>query len=533
MNKMILNPKRISKIKKRRTFAIISHPDSGKTTITEKLLLLGKVIHTAGTIKSKKSKKYTRSDWMEIEKKRGISVNTSIMQFSYLKHHINLLDTPGHEDFSEDTYRVLTAVDFCLMIIDGSKSVESRTKKLVKVARIKKIPIITFINKIDRNTYDFIKILDDIEKKLKISCTPITWPIGCGNFFKGIYDIYKNNISFYIKCFHKKEHVKNLILDRKNIFLRKYLNKNEILKLIEDIDLIKSCYSIFNRKKFLKGKETPVFFGSALNNFGIDDVLKKLILWGPYPQKRYSLTRKILPTEKFFSGFVFKIQANMNPKHHDRIAFLRIVSGKYKEGIKLFHVRLKKNKIIKNAINFIAGQRYLIKKAYPGDVIGIHSRGEIRIGDTFTEGELINFIEIPKIASERFKIIYLKNSLQQKKLLRGLIQLSEEGVVNFFKPFIDNFLILGVIGELQFDVVLERLKEEYRVIAKYKDTDISVVRWISSADTEILENFKRENYSSLAYDSNNELIFFTSSVFRLNLIINKYKNINFSKIRKY
>ncbi|CAL4324391.1 Peptide chain release factor RF3 [Buchnera aphidicola (Periphyllus testudinaceus)] len=529
----MLNQNSILKIKKRRTFAIISHPDSGKTTITEKFLLLGKVIHEAGTIKSRKSKKYAKSDWMEIEKKRGISVTTSIIKFVYLKHHLNLLDTPGHEDFSEDTYRVLTAVDCCIMVIDASKSVEKRTIKLMKVARLRKIPIITFINKLDRDSHDFFKILDDIENKLKIICIPINWPIGSGRNFKGVISIDKKKVSLYIKNTLKENNkLTEFIFYLKNKTLNKYFKKNEIFNLKEELDLIKSYYTKFNKKNFLKGIETPIFFGSALSNFGIDHVLKSLVDWAPYPKYRYSLTRKIKSIEKTFSGFVFKIQANMNLKHHDRIAFIRIVSGKYKKGMKFYHVRTKTKSIINNAVNFIAGKRFLIDNAYPGDIIGIYSKGNIKIGDTYTEGENISFSEIPKFSPELFRLVYLKDSFKQKKLLRGLNQLSEEGVVYLFKPFLNNSLILGVIGRLQFDVVLERLNFEYKVLANYKKTNISCIRWISSNNKKFLEKFKKENFSSLAYDNNNEIVYFSTSIFKLNIIISKYKNIIFSKIKQ-
>ncbi|CAL4324341.1 Peptide chain release factor RF3 [Buchnera aphidicola (Chaitophorus sp. 3695)] len=528
----MLNKNNFSKIKKRRTFAIISHPDSGKTTVTEKFLLLSKVIHQAGTIKSKKSKKYAKSDWMEIEKKRGISVTTSVIQFSYLKHYLNLLDTPGHEDFSEDTYRVLTAVDSCLMIIDASKSVEKRTKKLIKVARLKKIPIITFINKLDRNTYEFIKILDDIEDKLKIFCIPMTWPIGSGKNFKGIFNFYNRQVFLYFKDF-KTGHFTSIksisIID--SFSLKKYLSKTEISTLLEDLDLIKSYYHKFNQKKFLQGLETPIFFGSALNNFGLNDVLDGLIKWGPHPKYRISKFRKIYSTEKNFSGFVFKIQANMNLKHHDRVAFIRIVSGKYIKGMKIFHVQTKKFSIINNAMNFVAGERFIINQAYPGDIIGIYSKGNIKIGDTFTEGENIQFSEIPKFAPDFFKCIFLKDSFKQKTLLRGLKQLSEEGVVHIFRPMVNTSLILGVIGNLQFDVILDRLKIEYKVLACYKSTNISHIRWIHSDNIKLLEKFKNENYSSLAYDYDNSIVYFSTSLFRLKTIISKYKHINFLKIK--
>lgn len=533
MNKNIkININNLSKIKKRRTFAIISHPDSGKTTVTEKFLLLSKVIHQAGTVKSRKSKKYVKSDWMEIEKKRGISITTSVIQFTYLKHYLNLLDTPGHEDFSEDTYRVLTAVDSCLMIIDASKSVEKRTKKLIKIARLKKVPIITFINKLDRNTHEFIKILDDIENKLKIFCIPVTWPIGSGKNFKGIFNFYTNKVFLYYKDLKAEDLISIKVISIVDSFtLKKYLSNNEISSLLEDLDLIKSYYHTFNQKKFLKGLETPIFFGSALNNFGLNDVLNALVKWSPYPKFRISKSRRINSTETKFSGFVFKIQANMNLKHHDRVAFIRIVSGKYVEGMKIFHVRIRKFIIIKNAMNFVAGERFIIKKAYPGDIIGIHSRGNIKIGDTFTEGENIEFSEIPKFSPEVFKCIFLKDSFKQKTLIRGLKQLSEEGVVHVFKPLVNNLLVLGVIGQLQFDVILERLKIEYKVLASYKNTNISYIRWIESDNLELLEKFKKENYSSLAYDHDHSIVFFSQTSFKLKTIISKYKYINFLKIK--
>ncbi|NIG99316.1 MAG: peptide chain release factor 3 [Buchnera aphidicola (Periphyllus acericola)] len=532
MNKKILNQKDILKIKKRRTFAIISHPDSGKTTITEKFLLLGKVIREAGTIKSKKSNKYAKSDWMNIEKKRGISVTTSVMQFFYFDHYLNLLDTPGHEDFSEDTYRVLTSVDCCIIIIDASKSVEKRTKKLMKVARLKNIPIITFINKLDRDSHDVIKILDDIEKKLKIFCVPINYPIGSGKDFKGLVDIDTKKVFLYKKdLFKKNKNYIKIYYDLNNIILKNYFSNNEIFQLKKDLNLIKSCYGSLNKINFLNGIETPIFFGSALSNFGIDNVLNSLIKWGPYPKCRNSSTRKVQSTEKKFSGFVFKIQANMNLKHHDRIAFIRIVSGKYIKGMKLYHVRTNTISIVHNAVNFLAGERLIINKAYPGDIIGIYNKGNIKIGDTFTEGEIMNFLEIPKFSPELFQSIYLKNSFNQKKLLRGLKQLSEEGVVHLFKPFCNNSLIIGVIGRLQFDVILERLKFEYKVLAKYRKVNISLIRWISCKNLKLFEKFKKENYISLAYDNNNEIVFFSTSIFRLNLIMSKYKNIIFSKIK--
>lgn len=518
-------------IKKRRTFAIISHPDAGKTTVTEKMLLLGKVLHTAGTVKARGSGKYAKSDWMQIEKDRGISITTSVMQFQYKNILVNLLDTPGHQDFSEDTYRILTAVDCCLLVIDAAKGIEERTKKLMDVSRLHRTPVITFVNKLDRDSLEPIEILDQIEKELKLSCVPITWPISCGSHFKGVFHLDEKLIYLY----NKSEKTKVLKADFNNFkkkLLNEYVSLDLIFQVYEELKLISHIYADFNKKNFLKNIITPVFFGSALSNFGIDHILESLIKWAPPPIYRISKNRKVEPEEKKFTGFVFKIQANMDLKHHDRIAFIRIVSGKYTQGIKLRHVRIKKNIIVSDAFYFIAGDRFYIKTAYPGDIIGIHNHGTIKIGDSFTEGEEINFIGIPSFAPEIFRRIFLKNPLKQKQLKKGLMQLSEEGTIQVFYPFNNNYLILGAIGILQFDVVIQRLKIEYKIDAIYEEINIKFARWITSNNKKNIDIFLNKNKTYLALDSFNNLTYLAPNEANLEIVMSQYVNINFNKIRE-
>jgi len=522
-------------LNKRRTFAIISHPDAGKTTVTEKMLLFGKVIRSCGTIKARGNGKYAKSDWMDIEKKRGISVTTSVMQFTYKNILINLLDTPGHEDFSEDTYRILTAVDCCLLVIDAAKGIEKRTKKLMNVSRLHNTPIITFINKLDRDSREAIEILDEIEKELKLNCIPVTWPISCGKNFKGIYHIYDKVVYLY-----KKNSIKNVDYSNFNSFsfflneiaLKQNIGTDLYMQLCEELKLITHIYPKFTNKKFLKGNITPVFFGSALNNFGIDHILESLIKWAPSPICRSSNVRKVEPKERQFTGFIFKIQANMDLKHRDRIAFMRIVSGQYRKGIKLKHVRTKKDVIISDAFSFLAGNRFSIEKAYPGDIIGIHNHGTIKIGDTFTEGENIKFIGIPSFAPEVFRRIFLKNPLDQKKLKKSLFQLSEEGAIQVFRPIVNNTLILGAIGTLQFDVVIERLKIEYKINAMYENVNITLARWINSKNKKNISDFINKNKSYLALDSLNKLIYLAPNKVNLEITENIYSEIVFDKIRE-
>jgi peptide chain release factor 3 len=518
-------------INKRRTFAIISHPDAGKTTITEKVLLFGNALQTAGTVKGKKSGQHAKSDWMEMEKERGISVTTSVMQFPYHDHLVNLLDTPGHEDFSEDTYRTLTAVDSCLMVIDAAKGVEDRTIKLMEVTRLRDTPIITFMNKLDRDTRDPIDLLDEVEDVLKIKCAPVTWPIGMGKEFKGVYHILRDETVLY------KSGLGHTIQEKRVI---KGLNNPELDSAIgvyaeelrEMLELVKGASHEFELDAFLKGELTPVYFGTALGNFGVDHMLDGLVEWAPKPQGRLTDTEELVDAEDAnFSGFVFKIQANMDPKHRDRIAFCRIVSGKYEKGMKMRHTRIGKDVRISDALTFLAGDRALLEEAYAGDIIGLHNHGSMRIGDTFTMGKDYRFTGIPNFAPELFKRIRLKDPLKQKQLLKGLIQLSEEGAVQVFRPLINNDLIVGAVGVLQFDVVVARLKAEYNVDAIYEHIHVATARWVYG-DARKVDEFQRKAEQNLAYDGADNLTYIAPTMVNLSLSQERYPDITFAATRE-
>ncbi|PPI86460.1 peptide chain release factor 3 [Candidatus Pantoea edessiphila] len=523
----------LKELLRRRTFAIISHPDAGKTTVTEKMLLFGNVINMAGTVKSRGSNKYAKSDWMSIEKERGISVTTSVLQFSYLGRLINLLDTPGHKDFSEDTYRTLTAVDSCVMIIDSSKGVEERTCKLIEVTRLRDIPIITFMNKYDCDVNNPFDLIDEIESKLGIICTPITWPIGYSKYFKGVYNLYEDLA--YIYKTGKGNIIKqtNIVKGLYNSNLDNEIGKESSIQLREDIKLIRKSICEFNHEDFLNGIQSPVLFGTALGNFGIDHILNFLILWAPYPMPRTTDLRLVDSKEKQFTGFVFKIQANMDLKHRDRIAFIRIVSGIYNTGMKLYHVRIKKYIIVYNVLTFIAGSRSNIKKAYPGDIIGLHNHGSIKIGDTFTQGENINFIGIPKFAPEIFFIVRSKDPFKKKQLNIGLMQISEEGNVQLIRRIYNNDLIIGAIGQLQFEIIISRLKHEYKVEASYSYTNIATIRWLECSDNKILKSFQSECNKNIAFDNNDNLIYIVYNMVNLKIVQERYPEILFCKTHEY
>jgi peptide chain release factor 3 len=522
----------LNEINKRRTFAIISHPDAGKTTITEKVLLFGNALQKAGTIKGKKSGQHAKSDWMEMEKERGISVTTSVMQFPYRQHLVNLLDTPGHEDFSEDTYRTLTAVDSCLMVIDAAKGVEARTIKLMEVTRLRDTPIITFINKLDRDTRDPIDLLDEVEDILNIKCAPITWPIGMGKEFKGVYHLLRDETILY------KSGLGHTIQDE---LIIKGLDNPELDKAIgsyadelrEMLELVKGASHEFEMQSFLDGELTPVYFGTALGNFGVDHMLDGLVEWAPKPQGRQTDQQMVEAQQPKFSGFVFKIQANMDPKHRDRIAFCRIVSGKYEKGMKMHQTRIGKDVRISDALTFLAGDRALLEEAYAGDIIGLHNHGSIQIGDTFTWGDKFRFAGIPNFAPELFKRIRLRDPLKQKQLLKGLIQLSEEGAVQVFRPLTNNDLIVGAVGVLQFDVVVSRLKAEYNVDALYEHVNVSTARWIACKDDKKLDEFKRKAEVNLALDGGDNLTYIAPTMVNLNLSQERYPDVQFLKTREH
>ncbi|ACJ19937.1 peptide chain release factor 3 [Coxiella burnetii] len=516
----------------RRTFAIISHPDAGKTTLTEKLLLFGGAIQLAGTVKSRKAARHATSDWMELEKQRGISVTTSVMQFPYKDYLINLLDTPGHADFTEDTYRTLTAVDSALMVIDAAKGVEPRTIKLMEVCRLRHTPIMTFINKMDRDTRPSIELLDEIESILRIHCAPVTWPIGMGKYFKGIYHLIEDAIYLYQPGKHERVGESERIEGINNPELDKKLG-DLASELRNEIELVKGASHPFEREGYLKGELTPIFFGSAINNFGVGELLDAFVKEAPPPQGRETNSRLVKPEEEKFSGFVFKIQANMDPGHRDRIAFLRIASGQYQKGMKAYHVRLKKEIQINNALTFMAGKRENAEEAWPGDIIGLHNHGTIQIGDTFTQGERFKFTGIPNFASELFRLVRLKDPLKQKALLKGLTQLSEEGATQLFRPLDSNELILGAVGLLQFDVVAYRLENEYNVKCVYESVNVVTARWVICDDKAVLERFNQEQSRNLAYDGGGHLTYLAPSRVNLEITMEKWPEIQFSETREH
>ncbi len=522
---------RLDELHRRRTFAIISHPDAGKTTITEKLLLFGGAIQLAGSVKGRKAARHATSDWMEMEKERGISVTTSVMQFEHKDCILNLLDTPGHEDFSEDTYRTLTAVDSALMVIDVAKGVEDRTIKLMEVCRLRTTPILTFINKLDREGRDPIDLLDEVESVLKIACAPMTWPIGMGKRFKGVYHIYKDEVLLFSPNHGGKIAEAEIIKGLGNTQLDEILGY-QAEELREEIELVKGASHEFDQQAYLNGYLTPVFFGSAINNFGIIELLDAFADYAPPPQPRQAEQREVLPEENKFSGFVFKIQANMDPAHRDRVAFMRICSGIFDKGMKLNHVRTGKKIQVGNAITFQADSRKNVEKAYPGDIIGLHNHGTIQVGDTFTEGETLKFGGIPYFAPELFRRVVLKDPLRSKALQKGLIQLTEEGATQLFRPLKNNELILGAVGILQFDVTAHRLKTEYNVECVYDAVSINTVRWVTADDPAVLEEFKKKAYENLALDGSDFLVYLASSRVNLQLTEERWPDIKFSATRE-
>lgn len=519
-------------VSKRRTFAIISHPDAGKTTITEKLLLYGRIIQKAGTVKGKKSDRHATSDWMTMEKERGISVTSSVMQFPYDDRVVNLLDTPGHEDFSEDTYRTLTAVDSVLMIIDGAKGVEARTVKLMDVCRLRDTPIFTFINKMDRDIRDPIEVLDEVEEVLKIQCAPINWPIGMGKEFKGVYNLYTDTIYVYEQGFASEmseiRTISGLNSDDATEFLGVYADE-----VRDEIELVRGASHEYDQEAYLEGKLSPVFFGTALGNFGVEEMLQDFVKWAPTPQARATKGRVVEADEAAFSGFIFKIQANMDPKHRDRIAFLRVCSGTYERGMKLKHVRLNKDIRVSDAVTFLAGEREQVEVAVSGDILGLHNHGTIQIGDTFTMGEDLHFTGIPHFAPELYKKIRLKDPLKMKQLKKGLTQLSEEGSTQVFMPSRNNDLIVGAVGVLQFEVVAFRLKDEYKVDCIYEPISIYTARWIECEDELMLAEFKRKAADNISIDGGGHLTYLAPTRVNLSLTEERWPEIKFHATREH
>ena len=543
----------IDEIERRRTFAIISHPDAGKTTLTEKLLLFGGAIQLAGAVKGSKAARHATSDWMDLEKQRGISVTSSVMQFPYAGRVVNLLDTPGHEDFSEDTYRTLTAVDSALMVVDGARGVEARTVKLMEVCRLRDTPIVTFVNKMDRESREPVELLDEIERVLGLQCAPVTWPIGSGRRFKGVYHLVDDRVHLFSPRHDGRIVEGETIRGIGNPALDERLGA-QARELREEVELVRGASHAPDTGAYLAAARTPVFFGSALNNFGVRELLETFVELAPPPGARTALLgarasgpqtepappsgahaaeqRAVAPGEGRFSGFVFKIQANMDPRHHDRVAFLRITSGRYRRGMRMHHVRTGKDVQVANAITFMARDRDRVDDAYAGDVIGLHNHGTIRIGDTFTQGETLKFTGIPSFAPELFRRVVLRDPLRLKALRKGLDQLGEEGATQVFRPLASNDLILGAVGVLQFDVVAWRLRNEYGVESGYEPAGIATARWVAGGDPRRLEDFRRANASRLALDSGESLAYLAPSMINLNLAVERWPGIEFHATRE-
>ncbi|NKB77684.1 MAG: peptide chain release factor 3 [Gammaproteobacteria bacterium] len=520
----------LEEIQQRRTFAIISHPDAGKTTLTERLLQYGGAIQVAGTVKGRKSDRHATSDWMELEKQRGISVTSSVMQFPYKDRIINLLDTPGHADFSEDTYRTLTAVDSALMVIDIAKGVEDRTVKLMEVCRLRDTPIMSFVNKMDREGQDPIDILDEVERILKIKCAPMTWPVGMGKAFVGVYRLYDDVVHLFAGRGGLEADVFIQGLDSSELeqhigFLAEQFR--------EEIELVQGASHEFDVEEYLSGKLTPVFFGSALNRLGTDELMDNFVEFAPSPQPRKTEIRAVNAVEEKFTGFVFKIQANMDPAHHDRVAFLRITSGKFDKGMKIRHVRAAKTMTVHNAHTFMAAKRGNAEEAYAGDILGLHNHGTIQIGDTFTEGEELKFTGIPNFAPELFRRVRLADPLRAKALQKGLIQLSEEGATQVFRPLVSNDLVLGAVGVLQFDVVAHRLQSEYSVDCVFEAVPVSTARWVEFKDPKIEGEFRRKNEQNLALDGLNTLAYIAPNRANLQLAIDRWPDVEFRSTREF
>jgi peptide chain release factor 3 len=519
-------------IANRRTFAIISHPDAGKTTMTEKLLLFGGAIKMAGEVKSRKADRHATSDWMTMEQERGISVTTSVMQFPYRERMVNLLDTPGHEDFSEDTYRTLTAVDSAMMVIDAAKGVEPRTIKLMEVCRLRDTPIVTFVNKLDRESRDPIEVLDEIEDVLQIECAPMNWPIGMGRELKGIYDLINDRIIEYRQG--QGHHVYEFpIIEGLHSNAAVDLLGQDYDSFVDEIELVKGASHTFEQDDFLAATQSPVYFGTALGNFGVQQMLNGFVEFAPPPQPRESDARMVFPEEEKFSGFVFKIQANMDPKHRDRIAFLRVCSGRYLQGMRMQHLRLGKAIKITDAVTFMAGDRTQAEEAFAGDIIGLHNHGTIQIGDSFSEGEKLNFKGVPNFAPELFRRVRVKDPLRTKQLEKGIQQLAEEGATQAFFPLNKNQIVVGAVGVLQYDLVAYRLQDEYRAECLWDDANLHTARWVYCADEKMLVDFRNKNQDNLAIDGGGHLTYLAPSRVNLALTEERWPDVTFAKTREH
>jgi len=522
----------VQDVARRRTFAIISHPDAGKTTLTEKLLLFGGAIQMAGTVKARKSSRHATSDWMEVEKQRGISVTSSVMQFEYAGHTINLLDTPGHQDFSEDTYRVLTAVDAAVMVIDAAKGVEEQTIKLLEVCRLRATPIITFVNKMDREVREPFALQEEIESVLAIDCAPVSWPVGMGKRFRGVFDLRHDRLLRFAPGEERVSDEAETIAGLDNPRLEA-LFPDETPSLRHDVQLIREASHPFDLERFLAGRQSPVFFGSAINNFGVREILEALVEWAPSPQSRDGTLRTVHPAEGAFSGFVFKIQANMDPKHRDRIAFFRVCSGRYVPGMKVRHLRAGREMKIGNALTFMANERVKSEDAVAGDIIGIHNHGQLQIGDTLTEGETLAYKGIPYFAPELFRVARPRDPFKAKQLAKGLKELGEEGAIQVFASAHTNTLLLGAVGQLQFEIVAHRLATEYKVDALYDPANVATARWLTFPDDNARRNFEREQAAALARDVDGNPVFLATNKYNLQVTMEHWPKVGFHATREH
>ena len=517
----------LEEIARRRTFGIISHPDAGKTTLTEKLLLFGGAIQEAGAVKSNKIKKGATSDFMEIERQRGISVATSVLAFIYKNKKINILDTPGHKDFAEDTFRTLTAVDSVIVVIDVAKGVEEQTEKLVEVCRMRNIPMIVFINKLDREGKDAFDLLDEVEQKLKLTVTPLSFPIGMGYDFKGIYNIWEKNINLFSGDSRKDIEETIAISDLSSPELEKIVGEKPANKLREELELIEEVYPTFNREDYLNGKLQPVFFGSALNNFGVRELLDCFIEIAPQPRPKEADTRLVKPDEKKFTGFVFKIHANMDPKHRDRLAFVKIVSGTFERNTNYLHVRHGKNLKFSSPNAFFAEKKEIVDISYPGDIVGLHDTGNFKIGDTLTEGEVLNYRGIPSFSPEHFRYINNADPMKAKQLEKGIDQLMDEGVAQLFTLEMNGRKVIGTVGALQYEVIQYRLEHEYGAKCSYENFPAYKACWVKADDPKNDEfaEFKRVKQKFLGHDKYGQLVFLADSEFSIQMTQQKYPSV--------
>jgi peptide chain release factor 3 len=519
-------------VARRRTFAIISHPDAGKTTLTEKLLLFAGAIHIAGSVKARKASRHATSDWMEIEKQRGISVASSVMQMEYDDCIINLLDTPGHQDFSEDTYRVLTAVDAALMVIDAANGVEAQTLRLLEVCRARNTPILTFINKMDREVREPLDLIDEIERALRMTAVPFTWPMGMGRGFRGVFDLQRDRMRVFQAGEDRLNDEDEVIEGLENPLIdARFPDLADATR--QEIELIRGASPAFDHAAFLAGKQTPVFFGSAINNFGVREVLDALVELAPPPGSRAAFQRRVRPGESKFSGVVFKIQANMNPAHRDRIAFVRVCSGRFERGMNLKVTRNGKDLRTNSVVSFLSQRRELLDIAYPGDIIGIPNHGTLQLGDTLTEGESLQFIGLPFFAPEIFQTVEIADPMRSKQLKLGLVQLGEEGAIQVFRPHAGGSLLLGAIGTLQFEVVAHRLKHEYGVDARLMPAKYQVARWITSSNSRELKHFIEINAHRVAYDAVDAPTFLASYGAELSVAEENWEGIQFHRMREH